>query len=116
MKKSVLHKLQNYLQIDRYDAKKLILATITFFLIIGAYSILRSLKTSIFLAFVGREYEPISKILSILFTIPAMIIHTRITDQFKKHQVVYAFIGFYAVVTLIFAWLFLHPIYGISNT
>ncbi len=111
-----LFRVQNYLQIDRYDLIKLAFGTIIFFFIIGSYSILRSLKTSVFLGMVGREWEPISKILTIAITIPAMMLHAKITDSFKRHQVVYCFLGFYAIATIIFAILFAHPIYGISNT
>ncbi len=108
--------IQKYARVDAPDALKLLLAAATFFCMIGAYSILRSLKTSIFLGFVGREYEPIAKILAIVLAVPAMLIHARITDSFRRHQVVYCFIGFYAVSILIFSILFLHPVYGISNT
>ncbi len=108
--------LEKHLQIDSSERLKLILSAATFFFIIGSYSILRSFKTSIFLGFVGREYEPISKILSVFFTIPAMMLHSKITDTFKRQYVVFSFLGFYACATLIFAFLFAHPVYGIPNT
>jgi ATP:ADP antiporter, AAA family len=115
-KGNFLFRFQNYLQIDRYDTTKLVLGAITFFFVIGSYSILRSLKTSVFLGMVGREWEPISKILTIVLTIPAMMLHAKITDSFKRHQVVYCFLGIYTVATIVFAILFAHPVYGISNT
>lgn len=108
--------LQKSLQIDAYDALKLILSAFIFFFIIGSYSILRSLKTSIFLGFVGREYEPIAKIAGIIITIPAMMLHAKIIDTFKKHQIVLVFLGFYAALTLMFSLLFAHPVYGVANT
>lgn len=108
--------LQKHLQIDSGDALKLVLSSFAFFAIIGSYSILRSLKTSIFLGFVGREYEPVVKIVGILIMIPAMLLHAKIIDSFKKHQVVYLFLAFYAGVCLVFALLFAHPVYGIANT
>jgi ATP:ADP antiporter, AAA family len=115
-RKRFLSWVENSLGIDRYDAIKLILGAIAFFFIISSYSILRSLKTSIFLGFVGRQYEPISKFLSIFVTIPAMMLLAKITDKFRRHQVVYCFIGFYALAALAFALLFAHPVYGIRNT
>lgn len=108
--------LQNYLQIDKSDTLKLVFSSAIFFFIIGSYSILRSLKTSIFLGFVGREYEPVVKIAGILIAIPAMLLHAKIIDLFKKHHVVYVFLGFYACGALTFAFLFAHPIYGVENT
>lgn len=115
-RKRFLSWVETSLGIDRYDAIKLILGAISFFFIISSYSILRSLKTSIFLGFVGRQYEPISKFLSIFVTIPAMMLLAKITDKFRRHQVVYCFMGFYAVAAIVFAILFIHPVYGIHNT
>jgi AAA family ATP:ADP antiporter len=111
-----LFDFQRYLQVDAHDTLKLVLAALTFFFIIGAYSILRSLKTSIFLGFVGREYEPFSKIISIIITIPAMIVHAKVTDNLKKHQVVCFFLGMYTILVTLFTFLFAHPVYGVSNT
>ena len=108
--------LEKKLQLDRFDIIKLILSGFAFFFIIGAYSILRSLKTSIFVAFIGVEYEPYAKIVSILVTIPTMLLYAKIIDRVKKHQAVYVVLGFYVVLTLVFAYLFTHPVYGVSNT
>jgi len=115
-KRSVLKKIQDYLQLDSHEVIKLLYSSMAFFFIIAAYSVLRSLKTSVFLGFVGREYEPISKFLSILVIIPAMVILAKITDRFKTHRVVYCFLGFYAVLATIFTFIFAHPTYGILNT
>lgn len=116
------HRLQQGLQylgsklgLDRHETLKLLLSGITFFFVIASYSILRSLKTSIFLAFVGREYEPWAKIFSILVMVPAMLVYAKVIDRFKRHQTVYFFLGFYAVITLIFAGFFAHPVYGVAN-
>jgi AAA family ATP:ADP antiporter len=108
--------LEKKLQLDRFDVIKLILSGLAFFFVIGAYSILRSLKTSIFVAFIGVEYEPYAKVVSILVTIPTMLLYAKIIDRVKKHQAVYVVLGFYVALTLIFAYLFTHPLYGVSNT
>lgn len=99
-----------------YDIVKLLLSATTFFFVIGAYSVLRSLKTSIFLGFVGPEYEPYAKVIAILVTIPTMMIYSQVIDRLKKDQVVYFFIGLYGIFSLIFAYLFAHPVYGVANT
>jgi len=114
--RSVSGYIKNFFQFEQNESTKLILSGISFAFIIGSYSILRSFKTPIFLGFVGREYEPLSKIISILFTVPAMLIYGKIIDGFKRHQAVYCIIGFYALCAFIFAYLFAHPAYGISNT
>ena len=109
-------RISRYLDIDTYDSLKIVFSAATFFCIIGSYSILRSLKTSIFLGFVGREYEPIAKMLAIIIAIPVMFLYAKIIDAFKRHHIVYCFLGFYVVLGLFFAYCFAHPTYGIANT
>jgi len=106
----------NNCQVDNHDEKKVALLGISFFLIIGAYSILRPLKTSIFLGFVGKEYQPIQKILSMIIMIPLMLGYSKLIDKLKKHQSVYFFLLLYAALGVTFAYLFLHPVYGVKNT
>lgn len=109
-------KIKNYLQLDSYDTSKLFYLSMAFFFIIGSYSILHPLKTSVFLGFVGKEYQPIAKILSIALMIPAMLGYSKLIDKLKRYQVVYFFLTFYAIVGIIFAGIFMHPVYGIENT
>lgn len=108
--------IKNRLHFDSYETTKIIFSAATFFFVIGSYSILRSLKTSIFLGFVGREYEPLAKILSIVVTVPVILLYAKVVDKFKRHQAVYFFIGFYAIFAFVFAYWFAHPAYGLSNT
>ncbi len=104
------------LQIDYSKRKRVALLAITFFFIIASYSILRPLKSSIFLGLVGKEYKPYSRLLTIILLIPCMLIHSKVVDHFKKHQTVYFFLSIYIVLTLIFAGLLAHPVYGLNNT
>lgn len=108
--------LKKYLQLDDYDLLKLLLLAVTFFCIIGSYSILRSLKTSIFLGLVGKEYQPISRFISLFIIFPCGIFYSKLVDKFKRQQIFYAIIGAYAVLSLIFAVLFAHPTMGIKNS
>ncbi len=116
MRNSCIAYLEKKLDLERYDVVKLLLSGMAFFFVIGAYSILRSLKTSIFVAFVGVEYEPYAKVVSILVTIPTMLLYAKVIDRVKKHQAVYVVLSFYVALTLFFAYLFTHPAYGVSNT
>lgn len=109
-------KAKKYLQLDPNETTKLIYLSVSFLFIIGSYSILRSLKTSVFLGFVGKEYQPIAKILSIVLMIPAMLAYSKLIDVLKRYQVVYFFLALYAVIGVVFACLFFHPVYGVKNT
>ncbi len=114
--KACITRIKKYLQLDQYEITKVIYLSLAFFFIIGSYSILRSLKTSIFLGFVGKEYQPIAKILSIVLMIPAMLAYSKLIDKLKRYQVVYFFLAFYACLGILFSLLFMHPVYGIKNT
>ena len=109
-------RVSKYIDVDYYDGLKIIYSAATFFCIIGAYSMLRPLKTSIFLSFVGREYEPIAKILAIIIAVPTMFLYARVVDRFKRHQAVYCFLVSYCVLGVFFAYIFAHPVHGILNT
>lgn len=114
--KGFSNKIKSYLQLDEHEYTKLLFSTAVYFFLICAYSILRSLKTAVFMGMVGREYEPLAKLITILVTIPVMLFHGKIVDTFRRHQTVYIFIGSYAIGSLIFAYLFFHPVYGVGNT
>ncbi len=98
------------------DTSKLIFLAIINFFVIGSYSILRSFKTSIFLGLVGKEYSPHTRLITIILLIPTMIIYSKLVDRFKRYQLVYLFLGFYVIVSVVFAYYLNHPYYGLSNT
>jgi AAA family ATP:ADP antiporter len=105
-----------YLQLDKYEKLKLLYLSISFFFIIGSYSILRSLKASIFLALVGKNYLPLAKIMGIILIIPIMIVYAKIIDNLKRYQVIFLFLILYAIFGFIFAGILSHSVYGVSNT
>lgn len=110
------HAIKNYLQLDEFDLLKLILLACTFFCIIGSYSILRPLKTSVFLGLVGKEYQPISRLLSLLVIFPCGFLYSRLVDKLKRHHIFYTVIGIYAILCLTFSLLLAHPTIGVKNT
>lgn len=109
-------KLGICLNVDKNEKIKLVNLALTFFFIIGSYSILRSLKASIFLGFVGREYQPIAKIVTLLMLVPVMLFYSKLIDRVRRYQVVMIAFLFYAIVGVIFAVIFAHPVYGVRNT
>ena len=108
--------VDKFFEIEKNDRIKLVNLAITFFFIIGSYSILRSLKASIFLGFVGREYQPLAKIIALAMLFPVMFLYSKVVDKVRRYQVVLIAFIFYAIVCLIFAGIFMHPIYGVRNT
>lgn len=111
----ITRKLNNFLQFNEHQKTTLFYLSLSFFFIIGSYSILRSLKTSIFLGFVGKEYQPIVKMLNIIITVPAMLFYAKLTDKLKRYQVTFFLLLLYALIGITFACIFMHPVYGVKN-
>jgi len=109
-------KIENFLQIDRHERKKLIFLGLSFFFIIGSYSILRSLKTSIFLSFIGKEYQPYTRFIIIVLIIPCMFFYSKLVDRLKRWSVIYTIIAIYTLVGIVLAFFLAHPVYGVQNT
>jgi AAA family ATP:ADP antiporter len=101
---------------NQHEYTKLVSLSCAFFFIIGTYSILRPLKVSIFLGMVGKEYQPIIQIISMLVLIPCVLLYAKLVDKVKRHQVFYCFLAIY-IIGLLLAALFLnHPVFGLQNT
>ncbi len=109
--KEILHDLKN-----NHELKKLLLLGGTFFFIIGTYSVIRPLKTSVFLGLVGKEYQPLTKLITIIALIPVLFLYSKIVDRLRRYQVVYYFLIFYAVIITMIALMLMHPVIGLQNT
>ncbi|MFH1461730.1 MAG: Npt1/Npt2 family nucleotide transporter [bacterium] len=99
-----------------YDFKKSLLLGGAFFFIIATYSVIRPLKTSVFLGMVGKEYQPLTKILTILILFPVLFLYSKLVDKLRRYQVIYYFLGFYFVAVIIAAIVLMHPAIGLPNT
>ncbi len=122
----MLEKIKQYLDIfnienykDKetyYNLLKQILLGCSFFFIIGTYSVIRPLKASVFLGLVGKEYIPIAKIISIIILSPCLLIYAKLVDKLKRYQVMYFFLIFYVIGSIIASLTLMHPTIGIANT
>ncbi len=101
---------------SREELQKFGLLALIFGLLIGVYWALRPMKDSIFFATVGVDYQPYAKMLSLLVILPLIIIYGKLVDMFPRHKVFYALTTIYAVAGLLFAFLFMQPEIGLSNT
>ncbi|MFH0897999.1 MAG: Npt1/Npt2 family nucleotide transporter [bacterium] len=112
----MIKKLKALLQLDSKEMTKLLSLALGYFFIIGSYSVLRSLKTPIFMGFVGKEWQPASRFITLFSLIPCMFFYSKLVDRFKRHQLVYVVIGACFALSFTFALFFAHPAYGIKNT
>jgi ATP:ADP antiporter, AAA family len=98
------------------DFVKLVFLAVSYFCLVFSYTILRSLKVSIFLSFVGKEYQPLSKILIVFFMIPSLLLYSKLIDKWKKSHLIYLIFGFCAFVCFASFFILLHPTFGVRNT
>src|SRR5436190_2482780 len=95
---------------------KLFFLALLYFLVVGSYTITRDLKSSIFLAIVGKEYIPWVKVISMLMLVPAILFYARLVDRIRRYQLLIFYSVFFGVANLIFAYFIGHPTVGILNT
>lgn len=105
-----------FIGVEPHERVKVILMTLSFFLIISGYSLAKELKDSIFVSVVGKEYQPWARQLSMLFLIPAILFYSKLVDSIRRYQLLYFYALVYGVGGLLFAYLLGHPTIGLANT
>jgi len=101
---------------EKSDKLKLLFLSATFFLIIGAYTIIRDIKNSVFIGLVGKEYIPWARIVVLIFLVPAILLYSKVVDNVRRYYLLCIYSLVYAVCCLIFAFFIGHPTIGIGNT
>lgn len=106
------------LDVDRSELLKVMLLTITFFLVIGAYTVTRELKDAVFSTIVGQDRKLLAyaKIFSMLYLIPAIFFHSRLVDLLRRHYLLYIYSLAYALLGFVFVYFLGHPTIGLPNT
>ena len=95
---------------------KFIFLASTFFLIIGAYTLIRDLKNSVFIGLIGKEYIPIARLIFPFLLVPAILVYAKLVDKVRRYYLLTIYSLFYAVLCLIFAFYIGDPLIGIGNT
>lgn len=113
-------KLINFFNIknSREELLKLLFLSVTFFFIIGAYTITKELKDSVFTIIVGSEkrYYSYAKVLSLLILIPILFFHAKLIDSVRKYQILCFYTAVFGVLGLICTFFLGHKTIGIYNT
>ncbi len=115
----MIGRLRHYfLEIDKRELLKVILLSVIFFLVIGAYTVTRELKDAVFSTIVGPERKMFAyaKLFSMFILIPAIFLHSRLVDLFKRHQLLYMYSTAYALLGALFVYFLGHPTIGLTNT
>lgn len=97
------------------ELKKYLYLALGAFCLIGSFWPLKPLKESVFLNMVGSSYLVSAKYLSVIVTLVLVLFYTKLVDYFKKQNLIYAVLGFYSLIGLIFVFLLGHPTLGVAN-
>lgn len=103
-------------QEDRYDTLKLIFLSCAFFCVIGAYTVTKEIKNSVFSYTVGRKYIPWARVIVMIALVPAILFYAKLVDRVRRYQLLCFYSLVYAIFGLLFAYYLGHPDIGIPNT
>lgn len=106
----------SFYDIDKHERIKVLLLTVAFFLIIGAYTISKELKDSVFMHVVGKSYVPLAKWLFMIVLIPAIFVYSKMVDKMRRYVLLSVLCFIFGAVGILFAYLLGHPTIGLSNT
>jgi AAA family ATP:ADP antiporter len=95
--------------LSRDEIKKFGILAATFFLIIGTYWMLRVLKNPLFSHFIGFKWQPVAKLVSLVFVGVAVLIYSKLVDLFEKHVLFYIICSFYGLGFITTAYLMTNP-------
>lgn len=101
---------------DGAERLKLILLSAIFFLVIGAYTLVRDIKNAVFIGLVGKDYIPAAKVIFLIALVPLILFYSRLVDRTKRHYLLGIYSTFYAIFCLISVFLVGHQTIGIPNT
>lgn len=102
--------------VKRYEKLKFYLLTVAFCLVIGAYTIVKELKDTVFVGIVGNEYLPKAKFLVVFFLIPAAMLYAALVDNIRRYQLLSFYCFLYGSILLFFAFFLGSPEHGLPNT
>lgn len=91
------------------EIKKFGFLAIIFFLVIGAYQMLKALKDPFFALYVGASWIPLAKLCSIVFMAITILFYSKLLNIFAKQYVFYILCTIYGIIFLIFSYLLGHP-------
>lgn len=97
------------------DIKKFGLLSVVLMLILGVYWMMRPLKDGIFFKMVGKQYQPLAKLLTLALMIPLILFYSKLVDLLEKQKVFYLIAGIYTILFLAFAYFLSHPTIGVAN-
>ncbi len=102
--------------IPKDERVKVLLLSLSFFCIIGTYTVVRTLKDSLFTSIVGEESLAIAKLWSMVLLIPAILLFSKLIDVMRRAHLLTLYSLIYGIGGLIIGYYVTHPTIGLPNT
>jgi AAA family ATP:ADP antiporter len=99
-----------------HEVLRLITLGISIFLVMGAYTIFKELKDSIFMITVGTQFLPDVKTISLLIMIPMVIFYGWLSQKLNRAYLLICCLLFYGIGGLIATFFLQHHTIGLYNT
>ncbi len=110
------HALKKFLGIEsRFDAIKVAVMALCFFVVLGSYTLVREMKDSVFLIIVGLKYLPHAKFISLVVMLPLLYFYSWLSGKVKKHWLIAIYSLIYGIGGLISVYFLNHETIGLSN-
>ena len=102
-------------ELSTEEIKKFGILASIFFVVIGIYWMLKTMKDPIFDLHVGFQYQPWAKIASLIFVGLAVIFYSKLVDIFKKQTIFFIVCSLYGSSFIALAYLLSHPEFITTN-
>jgi AAA family ATP:ADP antiporter len=79
------------------EVSKFSILSAAFFMLIGSYWLLRSMKDAIFSDLVGYKYQPVAKMVSLVVVIFAVLFYNKLINLLKRTTLVYTVMTFFGL-------------------
>jgi AAA family ATP:ADP antiporter len=79
------------------ELSKFSILSAAFFMLIGSYWLLRSMKDAIFTQLVGYKYQPYAKMTSLVVVIVAVLFYNKLINLLKRTTLVYTVMAFFGI-------------------
>jgi len=111
----ILDRFSAFLHLSKEETKKILWLSVSFFCVIGAYTILKEMKDSLFVTLAAVESMHLVKLTSLLVLVPATLLYARLVDVMKRSRLIWFYVILYSVVGLIITLLLPNASFGLLS-
>lgn len=103
-------------EIEKHERTKIWLLALSFFLVIGGYTIVKELKDFVFISIVGLNKLIEAKWYSMLVLIPMVFFYSKLVDTLRRSNLLLFYVLLYGVGGLICVYFLGHSTIGLPNS